>query len=334
MLESQYINGLIKKAQKLNKIIVLPEGEDERVLKAAHLSSEDKIAKIIILGNVEEIKAYFAKNNWSLDDIEIINPADSPKLGEYTELLYNLRKEKGLTHEEAEKLALNGNYFGTLMMKSGDADGMVSGACHSTADTVRPALQIIKSSRKDRGVSSIFIMVANNKPYFMSDCAITINPNEKELSDIALQTAESMLQFGEAPKIAMLSYSTYGSGKGESVDKMKNATALAKAALATPEYAGKNIHIDGELQADAALEAIVGAFKAKGSDVAGHANGLIFPDLNAGNISCKILQRLGGAEAYGPMLQGLNAPINDLSRGCVAEDIVGVVAITVLQSVK
>lgn len=334
MLESKYINGLIAKAQKLNKTIVLPEGEDERVLKAAYMSAQDKIAKIIVLGDVEAIKAHFAEKGWSLDGIELIDPKHSPKLGEYTELLYNLRKEKGLTHEDAEKLVLNGNYFGTLMMKAGDADGMVSGACHSTADTVRPALQIIKSARKDRAVSSIFIMVANGKPYYLADCAITINPNEKELADIALQTADSMLQFGEEPKIAMLSYSTYGSGKGESVDKVRNATALAKAALQTPEYVGKNIHIDGELQADAALDATVGAFKAKGSDVAGHANGLIFPDINAGNISCKILQRLGGAEAYGPMLQGLNAPINDLSRGCVAEDIVGVVAITALQSNK
>ncbi len=334
MLESQYINSIIAKAQKLNKTIVLPEGEDARVREAAYTIASQKIAKIILLGEEEMIKAEFAKNNWSLDNIELINPETSPNLAEYTELLYNLRKEKGLSREDAEKLAKSGNYFGTLMMKSGHADGMVSGACHSTADTVRPALQIIKSSRKDRGVSSVFIMVANNKPYYMADCAITINPNEKELADIALQTAETMIQFGEEPKIALLSYSTYGSGKGESVDKVCNATKLVKEALKSEEYADKNIHIDGELQADAALDTAVGQFKAPGSDVAGFANGLIFPDINAGNISCKILQRLGGAEAYGPVLQGLNAPINDLSRGCVADDIVGLVAITILQTIK
>ena len=220
------------------------------------------------------------------------------------------------------------------MIKSGDADGMVSGANHSTADTVRPALQIIKSAHKDRGVSSMFIMVCNNKPYYLSDCAININPSAKELADIALESAESVLQFGDTPHIAMLSYSTYGSGKGEGVDKVKEATRLAKEALKAPEYAGKGITLDGELQADAALDVAVANKKAPSSDVAGHANTLIFPNIEAGNIGYKLLQRLGGAESYGPMLQGLNAPVNDLSRGCSAEDIVGLVAITVLQSVK
>lgn len=334
MLESQYITEIISKAKKLNKTIVLPEGEDQRVREAAHLIAQDKIAKIILLGDIEEIKADFTQKGWSLEGIELINPLTSDKLSQYTDLLYNLRKDKGLSLEDAAKLATNANYFGTLMIKAGVADGMVSGANHSTADTVRPALQIIKSARKDRGVSSIFIMVADNKPYFFSDCAIVINPSEKELADIAIETAESMLQFEVEPKVAMLSYSTYGSGKGESVDKVKNATLLAKEILKTPEYANKNIHLDGELQADAALDVMVGAKKAAGSDVAGHANALIFPDINAGNIAYKILQRLGGVEAYGPMLQGLNAPINDLSRGCTAKDIVGVVAITIIQSNK
>lgn len=334
MLESQYINEILAKAKQHYKTIVLPEGEDLRVLKAAHIINKDKIAKIILLGNQEQIKADFASNNWDLDGIEIITPETSPRLNEYANLLFELRKSKGMTEEDALKTTLSPNYFGTLMVKSGHADGLVSGANHSTADTVRPALQIIKSSHKDRSVSSVFIMIANNKPYFLADCAITINPNEKELADIALQTADSMLQFGEEPKIAMLSYSTYGSGKGESVDKVRNAANLAKAALLSPEYVGKNIHIDGELQADAALDATVGQFKAKGSDVAGFANGLIFPDINAGNIGYKMLQRLAGYEAYGPILQGLNAPVNDLSRGAFAEDIVGVIAITALQSIK
>ena len=203
-----------------------------------------------------------------------------------------------------------------------------------TAPWMRPALQIIKSAHKDRGVSSMFIMVCNNKPYYLSDCAININPSAKELADIALESAESVLQFGDTPHIAMLSYSTYGSGKGEGVDKVKEATGLAKEALKAPEYAGKGITLDGELQADAALDVAVANKKAPGSDVAGHANTLIFPNIEAGNIGYKLLQRLGGAESYGPMLQGLNAPVNDLSRGCSAEDIVGLVAITVLQSVK
>ena len=180
----------------------------------------------------------------------------------------------------------------------------------------------------------MFIMVCNNKPYYLSDCAININPSAKELADIALESAESVLQFGDTPHIAMLSYSTYGSGKGEGVDKVKEATRLAKEALKAPEYAGKGITLDGELQADAALDVAVANKKAPSSDVAGHANTLIFPNIEAGNIGYKLLQRLGGAESYGPMLQGLNAPVNDLSRGCSAEDIVGLVAITVLQSVK
>ncbi len=332
---SPYIQSLIAKAQKLGKTIVLPEGEDERVLEAAHVAASEKIAKIIILGNEEEIKSYFAGKNWSLDGIEIINPQTSPKLGEYTELLYNLRKEKGLNKDDAAKLALNANYFGTLMIKSGDADGMVSGANHSTADTVRPALQIIKSSRKDRVVSSLFIMSSKDgKTYYLSDCAINIAPTAKELSDIALSSAESVIQFGDTPRIAMLSYSTYGSGKGEGVDKVKEATRLAKEALTSEEYANKDITLDGELQADAALDMVVAKKKAPGSNVAGKANVLIFPSIEAGNIGYKLLQRLGGAEMYGPMLQGLNAPINDLSRGCSAADIVGLIAITVLQTQK
>ena len=334
MSENSYIEGVFAKAKQYNKTIVLPEGEDERVLEAAHLIRERQIAQLVILGDEAAIKAHFESRGWSLDGISIINPSTSPKLGEYTELLYNLRKEKGLSQEDAAKLALNANYFGTLMIKAGAADGMVSGANHSTADTVRPALQIIKSAHKDRGVSSMFIMVCNNKPYYLSDCAININPTAKELADIALESAESVLKFGDTPRVAMLSYSTYGSGKGEGVDKVKEATKLAKEALSSDEYKDKNITLDGELQADAALDMTVAKKKAPGSEVAGQANTLIFPNIEAGNIGYKLLQRLGGAESYGPMLQGLNAPVNDLSRGCSAEDIVGLVAITVLQSIK
>ncbi len=332
---SPYIQAIITKAKQLNKTIVLPEGEDERVLQAAHFAAQNQIAKIILLGDKTDITKYFTENNWELNNIEIINPQESSKVQEYANLLYELRKDKGMTLEEAQKTTLNANYFGTLMMKSGDADGMVSGANHSTADTVRPALQIIKSARKDRGVSSVFIARSQDgQTYYLADCALNINPNAKELAGIALSTAESAIQFGDTPKVAMLSYSTYGSGKGESVDKVKEATQIAKELLQSDEYKDKNILLDGELQADAALDNVVATKKAPGSNVAGSANVLVFPNIDAGNIGYKLLQRIGKAEMYGPLLQGLNAPINDLSRGCFTEDIVGAIALTVLQTQK
>ena len=334
MLESTFIKDVLARAKQHYKTIVLPEGEDLRVLKAAHIINKDKICKIIILGDEAQIKADFAKNGWDLSGIELINPATSPRLEEYASLLFELRKSKGMTEEEAKKTALIPNYFGTLMIKSGHADGMVSGANHSTADTVRPALQIIKSAHKDRAVSSFLVMVSNDKPYVFSDCAITINPSAKELADIALETSLSAEKFGIEPKVAMLSFSTYGSGKGEQVDKVVEATKLAKEASQSGEFKNMKIELDGELQADAALDMVVARKKAPASHVAGNANVLIFPNLEAGNIGYKLLQRLGGCEAYGPMLQGLNAPVNDLSRGAFAEDIVGVVAITALQAVK
>lgn len=329
---SKFLTDIMNKAADNVKTIVLPEGEDKRVLTAAHIVTQAKAAKIIILGDEAEIKSFYKENNWSMENITVLKPENSPKLEEYTNLLYNLRKEKGMTEEDAKKTALNYNYFGTLMVKSGDADGMVSGANHSTADTVRPALQIIKSAKKDRGVSSFLILVSNNTPYVLSDCGVVINPNEKELADIALTSAETAIQFGIEPKVAMLSFSTYGSGKGEAVDKVKNATKLALEALNSDEYKNMGIELDGELQVDAALDAVVAAKKAPQSHVAGKAKVLIFPNLEAGNIGYKLLQRLGGCEAYGPVLQGLNAPVNDLSRGAFAEDIAGVIAITCLQA--
>ncbi len=329
---SKYLNGLIGKAAENVKTIVLPEGEDERVLKAAHIIADAKAAKLIILGEESQIKQHFADNGWSMDGIEVITPETSARLAEYTELLYNLRKEKGMTPEQAAATAKNYTYFGTLMIKAGHADGMVSGANHSTADTVRPALQIIKSARKDRSVSSFLIMISNDTPYLFSDCGVIINPTEKELCDIALTAAETAIQFGIEPKIAMLSFSTRGSGKGETVDKVRNATAMVQEALKAPEYQGLGIEVDGEMQADAALDKVVARKKAPDSHVAGNAKILIFPNIDAGNIGYKLLQRLGGCEAYGPMLQGLNAPVNDLSRGAFAEDIAGVIAITCLQA--
>lgn len=334
MIESQYLKGLVDKARPHYKTIVLPEGEDPRVLRAANMINREKAAKIVILGNYSDIKNYYNDNNWDLNGITIIKPEESDKLEEYTQLLYDLRKDKGMTMEQARQTALNYNYFGTLMVKSGDADGMVSGANHSTADTVRPALQIIKSAKKGRTVSSVLIMISNGKQYFFSDCAININPTAQELADIAVSTAESAIQFGVDPRIAMLTYSTKGSGSGDGVEKVKEAAAIANEMIQAEEYKNKNILIDGEIQADAAVDVVVAAKKAPNSKVAGRANTLIFPDLASGNIGYKLLQRLGNCEAYGPMLQGLNAPINDLSRGAFAEDIVGVIAITCLQAVK
>lgn len=329
---SKYLNSLIERAKKGYKTIVLPEGEDERILEAAHIITAAKAVKAIILGEEAEIKAYFTAHGWDMEGIEVIKPENSPKLEEYTNLLYELRKAKGMTPEDAKKTALNYNYFGTLMIKAGDADGMLSGANHSTADTVRPALQIIKSANKDRSVSSALLLVKDEDAYVFSDCAIIIDPTEKELCDMALAAGETAVQFGIEPNVAMLSYSTRGSGKGEGVDKVRNAANMAKEALKLPEFAGKGIKIDGELQADAALDAVVAKKKAPDSEVAGRAKVLIFPDLEAGNIGYKLLQRICGCEAYGPMLQGLNAPVNDLSRGALVEDIVGMIAITAIQA--
>lgn len=333
MKMTKYLDSLLDRASKNVKTIVLPEGEDKRILEAAHYVAERKAAKLIIFGNPEEIKAFYAQNNWNMDGIEILVPEKSPKINEYANLLYELRKAKGMTLEEAQQLAINYTFHGTLMMKAGDADGMVSGANHSTADTVRPALQIIKSAHKDRSVSSAAIIVVKDKPYIFCDPAIIINPTEKEMADMALASAETAIQFGLDPKVAMLSYSTYGSGHGDSVDKVKNATKLAQELLEKSNLKGK-AEIDGELQADAALDMTVAKKKAPGSKVAGQANVFVFPFLEVGNISYKLLQRFYGAEAYGPILQGLNAPINDLSRGALVEDIVGMIAITAIQAVK
>ena len=329
---TKFANDIINKAKQGFKTIVLPEGEDERVVEAAITIVKDKIAKVILLGDEKNIKAKFEEKGVGFDGVEIINPKTSAKLNEYAEIFYELRKEKGVSREEALLKAQDANYFGTLMMKAGDADGMVSGAVHSTADTVRPALQIIKSARKDMGVSSFFFMNKNDETYIFADCAIAPNPNEQELANIAMQAAQTAVQFGIKPDIAMLSYSTYGSAKGDMVEKVQNATKIAKEMALSDEFKDLGINLDGELQADAALVDKVAKLKAPGSSVAGHAKVFIFPDLNAGNIGYKLVQRLGGYEAYGPVLQGLKAPINDLSRGCSAEDIVFTVALTAVQA--
>ena len=334
MTESAYLKRLLAKAAENLKTIVLPESEDDRVLDAAHFVAEAGAARPVILGSPETVEAYYRGKGWSMEGIEVISPENSPRLAAYAEMFFELRKDNGVTTEDALKQMHNYNYFGTMMIKAGDADGMVSGANHSTADTVRPALQIIKSAKKGRAVSSAVLEVVNGKPYILSDCAIVINPTAAELADIAVDAAQTALQFGIEPNVALLSYSTKGSGKGEGVDKVAEAARLAGEQLKLPEYKDLPIKIDGEMQADAALDAVVAAKKAPGSEVAGQANVLIFPDIEAGNISYKLLQRLGGAEAYGPILQGLNAPVNDLSRGALVEDIVGMIAITALQAAK
>ena len=334
MKQTVFLENLIAKAKSDIKTIVLPEGEDERILQAAHAIAEMKAAKLVILGNKEEIETYFAKNGWNMDGIEIIVHENSEKLEQYAETFYEMRKDKGISKEDALKQMHNYNYFGTMMIKAGDADGMVSGANHSTADTVRPALQIIKSAKKGRAVSSAVVIVAQNKPYIFSDCAIIIDPTSQELADIAVDAAQTAICFGIEPKVAMLSFSTKGSAKSEKVDKVTEGVKLAQQQLELPEYKNLGIKIDGELQLDAAVDAVVAAKKAKGSEVAGQASVLVFPDINAGNIGYKLCQRLGGAEAYGPILQGLNAPVNDLSRGALVEDIIGMIAITCLQAQK
>ncbi|MBR3863497.1 MAG: phosphate acetyltransferase [Clostridia bacterium] len=329
---SELINKLISSAQALNKTIVLTEGEDSRVVTAAADIVAKKIAKIVLLGDPDQIKA--DNPTVDLSGVEIVNPKTSPKLKEYTELLYELRKAKGMTYEQAEQTACESTYFGTLMLKAGDVDGLVSGACHSTANTLRPGLQIIKTAKGVPLVSSFFLMVAPEQgnqyckdgAFIFSDCGLEPNPDPDKLAFIAVSAAKSAKALiGIDPKVALLSFSTKGSAKHDDVAKV--SAAVAKAHELAPE-----ILIDGELQFDASIVPSVAKLKAPNSPVAGQANVLIFPDLDAGNIGYKIAERLGGFMAVGPICQGFAKPMNDLSRGCKAEDIVLAVAMTALQS--
>ncbi|WP_434511532.1 phosphate acetyltransferase [Desulfitobacterium sp. AusDCA] len=312
--------------------IVLPEGEEERNLVAAATIHAEKIAELILLGNEEVIKGKAKKLGISIEGIEIHDPAKSEKTGTYAKEFYELRKAKGVTEEMAAKTLLDPMYYGTLMVKMGDAQGMVSGAVHTTGDLLRPGLQIVKTAPGISVVSSFFVMLIPNKSYgqdgtmLFADCAVNPNPNEDELAAIAISTAETAKNLCRMdPKVAMLSFSTMGSAKHENVTKVQNA--VKKANEQRPDLA-----IEGELQADAALVEKVGKQKAPNSKVAGEANVLVFPDLQAGNIGYKLVQRLAGAEAIGPICQGFAKPINDLSRGCSSEDIVNVVAITAVQA--
>lgn len=320
-----------EKARQKKMTIVLPEGAEPRTIKAAAQILDEGIADLVLLGNPGEI----ANNNTESVDLSkatIIYPPTSPKLQEYAEAFHELRKSKGITMPQALETVQDPLYYAVMMIKQGDAHGMVSGAVHSTGDTLRPALQVIKTVPGTPIVSSCFIMEVPNKEYgdegvlLFADCAINIDPDPEQLAAIAIETAKSARDIaGIDPKIAMLSFSTHGSASHERVDKVQEATRIAK-------QKARDLVLDGELQADAALVASVGALKCPGSSVAGHANVLIFPDLEAGNIGYKLVQRLGGATAVGPICQGLARPVNDLSRGCSTQDIIDVVAITAVQA--
>ena len=324
------IDKIINEAKKNVKRIVLPEAEDLRVIFAARECTDREIANIILIGDKNKIKEKANANNLNVDDIEIIEPRMDECYEEYVKYLFDLRKRKGLSLEQATNLVLDPVYFGVLMVKLGRADGLVSGAVHSTADTLRPALQIIKAKEGKNLVSSFFLMEIPNssyeKEYVFSDCGLIPNPTEEELAEIAIEASETYkMLVKKEPKVAMLSYSTYGSAVSETTKKVINATNIVK----TRE---PNLLIDGELQLDAAIDTAVAERKAKGSEVAGQANVLIFPNLEAGNIGYKLVERFAKANAYGPITQGLAKPVNDLSRGCKAEDIVGAVAITAVQA--
>ena len=319
------------RAKADKKTIILPESMDNRTFKAAEAVLKEGLANIIIIGTPEQIAAN--KGDCDITGATIIDPNTYEKTQAYEDLFVELRKSKGLTHEEARKTMLSDYaYYGCLMIKSGDADGMVSGACHSTANTLRPCLQLIKTKPGTKLVSAFFLMEVPNCEYgengtfVFADCGLEQNPDPEKLAAIALSSAESFkMLVGAEPKVAMLSHSTKGSAKHADVDKVVEATRIAK------EQA-PDLMLDGELQLDAAIVPSVGESKAPGSTVAGHANVLVFPDLDAGNIGYKLVQRLAKADAFGPMCQGIAAPVNDLSRGCSWQDIVGVVAITAVQA--
>ena len=327
-----FIETIKEKAKKNIKTIVLPEGNDIRTLKAASIVLQEGYANLIILGNKNKIEEMASANSLDISRAKIITPIESEQYETYVQSFYELRKAKGMTIEKARELIKDETYFGMMMVKNGDSDGLVSGACHSTSDTLRPALQILKTAPGTKLVSAFFVMVVpdceygENGIFIFSDSGLNEYPDADALSEIAISSANSFKQLvGAEPKVAMLSYSTYGSAHSPLTDKVVEATALLK-------EKAPNLICDGELQLDAAIIPEIAASKAPGSPVQGKANTLIFPDLDAGNIGYKLVQRLAKAEAYGPLCQGIAKPVNDLSRGCSAEDIAGVIAITAVQA--
>ncbi len=327
---SKFTETIKAKAKADLKTIVLAEGEEQRTIDAAAQVLSEGYAKVILLGDPEVIKSKAA--NVDISAAEIIDPKASDMAPELANGLYELRKHKGMTPEQASELIKDVLYFGCMLVKTGKADGMVAGAVHATADVMRSALQTIKTAPGTKVVSAFFLMLVpdceygNNGTFVFSDCGLNEYPDSEKLAEIAMSSAKSYKALvGDEPRVAMLSYSTYGSAKSEQVDLVRNAANIAK-------EAAPDLKLDGELQLDAAIVPSVAALKAPESTVAGKANVLIFPNLDAGNIGYKLTQRLAKAEAYGPMTQGMARPVNDLSRGCSAEDIAGVVAITSVQA--
>ena len=323
---SEFLNRMKQAAKRERKRIVLVEGEDARVREAARKVAAEGLADVVLLGDP-------VPTDFDVEGVTVVDPKTSDRREAYAEKFAELRAKKGVTLEQAREQMNDATYFGTMMVKMGDADGLVSGACHSTANTLRPALQILKTAPGTKLVSAFFIMCTDKKEFgedgtlLFADCGLNIDPSAEELSEIAIASADTWKAFmeGAEPRVAMLSFSTKGSAKGDVPEKVQEATRLANEK--SPELA-----LDGDLQLDAALVPSVAELKAPGSKVAGHANVLVFPDLEAGNIGYKLVQRFAGAEAYGPVLQGIAKPVNDLSRGCYADDIVGVVAITAVQA--
>ena len=327
-----FIDQIKQRAKKEIKTIVLPEATDVRILEAAQIVKNEGYAKVILVGQEEQVRQIAKEKGIDIGNTQIIDPEKSDKINEYANTLYELRKNKGMTEEQAKQLVLDPVYYGMIMVKLGEADGLVSGAAHSTSDTLRPALQILRTAPGTKLVSAFFIMVVPNcehganGTFVFGDCGLNEEPNAEALSEIAISSSKSFEQLvGEEAKVAMLSYSTYGSAHSVSTEKVIEATKLVKAKV-------PNLLVDGEMQLDAAIIPEVAESKAKGSPVGGKANVLVFPDLGAGNIGYKLVQRLAKAEAYGPLCQGIARPVNDLSRGCSSKDVAGVVAITAVQA--
>ncbi len=329
---SEFLRNILRSARAERKTIILPEGDDPRILGAVKIIIEEDAANLILLGDETGIRSTLEEMEVDSSAISIINPADPGRIEPYAAEFYNLRKHKGLTFENAHQLLKDPVYFGMMMLKSDQADGLVAGVAHSTSNIIRPALQIIKTYPGINIVSSTFFIIKDENIMLFADCGLNENPDPEQLAEITLSTALTAKLFGLTPKIALLSYSTRGSGKGKDVENMRKATELAEKRLAEV-YQGEYL-IDGELQFDAAFVPAVSEIKCPDSPLKGEANIFIFPDLSAGNIAYKIAHRLGDTDTYGPILQGIARPVNDLSRGCSSGDIVAAIAITAIQAIS